>query len=270
MVKKLLLASIITACCVGVRAETQNDAVPLLQQVDLVLFLLERNAVRMERYRLDELQSNVNVISKELSSDHSIFKVSMAEEKSKARLMSWDCSSDGRIKIIAGAKKAPKTYYLMMNKIVNPEVCLEGCTMICFDCVVNRTKVDAQGMPDAKPEWNSTIDVVVPAGDDKVAIQLVFDGKIDAACGMFVQNGLFAGAMPVVGKLKREEALAQGVLVAQEVAVSRGADVVDSSSIVSAPSVFSTIKTTFFNSLHVIKNFFNVSWQKLVGCFKAS
>ncbi len=271
MVKKLVLVSLFGAFCCGLRAETQEEIMPLLQHVDLVLFLLEKNTVRMERYGLHELQSSVNVISKELSAEHSVFKIGMTEEKSKARDILWDLSQESRIKIIAGAKRTPKTYYLVFKKIVNPAICLEDCTMMCFDCAVNKTKIEPQDDSNAKPVWNSTLDIVVPVGEEKVAMQLIFNGKIEAACGLFVQNELFQGQIPVVGKLKREEALAQGVLITQKDAqrLFEKAQLLAAPVAASSPSTWSKVKAAFFNSLSTIKDFCKVSWQEVVGCFGA-
>lgn len=266
MVKKLVLVLLLSTFFCGVRAETQEDVTPLLQQVDLVVFILERNAVRMERYGLHELQSNNLSISKDISAQHSVFKISMTEEKSKARDMFWDMSSDGCVKIISGAKRTPKNYYLLLKKIMSPDVCMENCTKICFDCAVARAQVVQEDSATAKPEWISTIEIIVPAGEDKVALQLTWNGKIDAACGLFVQHELFEGQTPVLGKLKREEALAQGILVTEN-EKQRGAQA-EQDAVVSdgATSPWSTAKKALWNALAKIKNLCVVSWQKVVGC----
>jgi hypothetical protein len=216
MTKKCLLGVLLgLLCCGAVRA--QEDLTPLLQQVDLVMFILERNAVRMECYGLHELQANGQMISKKLSKQHTIFKISMTEEKAKARHLLWDVLPESRIKIISGSKRSPKTYYLPLPKVLNLTVALDSCTKICFDCDVLCAKVAMQANADLQKEaWTSTVEIVVPAGDEKAVMQLTWEGKIGAACGLLVQHDVLGNQASVTGKLKREDALAQGILLTEE------------------------------------------------------
>lgn len=254
MVKKLLLAVLLGGFFSGIGAEESDVMEELLQRVDLVLFLLEQNTVRMERYSLNELQSDINFVSKDLSRKHCVFTMSMTEKDSKPRTIAWDQEQLDRIKILSGNKKAPKTSYLLLEKLIPSDVPLKDFAMVCFDCNVNFSKAPKNEAPTTKADWRSTIDIMMPAGQQELTIQLVVDGRVKAASGLFVQSDLFDKAL-LCGEVKRQEALDLGVLITQEVVQKTPAKTV-------SPSLAGRISSGFTASLDTVARFFNTSWKK--------
>lgn len=269
MVKKLLLAVLLGTFFSGIGAEDRDVMEQLLRRVDLVLFILEQNTVRMERYGLHELQSGVTFISKDLSREHCVFKIGLTEKNSCAPTVTWDQDRVDRIKIVAGKKR---TYHLLLKKLVSANVQLENFEMICFDCVVDSSKTLKKDMPETSADWKSTVNIMVPAGDEGISMQLVVERRVDAACGLFVQNDVFHD-VALCGKIKREEALDLGVLVevAADAEVVEEAVVAEDTEEVPVPSsVFTRIKSGFVVGLGSVKKFFSTSWQKVWDTFSKS
>lgn len=260
MVKKLLITLFCLCGAAGARADMQDEIIPLLQRIDLVLFLLEGNTLRMERYGLHEVAAETTIIGPEVSAERTMLKICLTDGPSCAGIVSWDCSCVGQLKIIAGQKRSPQTYFLPLTKIVNQTASVDNCVMLCFDCFLEYE----QESNDLGVQRKSIVEIVVPIGDAQESMKFVFDGVIDAACGMFVQNDLFQGEVPVCGELNKDLALASGVLVERHGA-ERGSSFSVQRDVVSKPSFFDSAKATLLSSLSAIKNFCSTTWQKLWG-----
>jgi len=218
MLKKLLAILLISTSFFCLQADDNDtDSMnEMLAQVDLVLFVLQRNTLRMERYSLDQLNNEVNVLSKDISDQHCIFKIRLTSAHSRARFIAWDFERSARLKIIAGKKTVPIMYYLLLEKIIPETVSPEDVSLLLFDCSVEHAKELKAGRRRTVIDWKSNVTVAVPAPDGELLMQLVLDGKVDAACGFFVEHDLFDQGVPIHGKLKIDDALHQGILVKDE------------------------------------------------------
>ncbi|MFC1845610.1 hypothetical protein ACFLX2_00610 [Candidatus Dependentiae bacterium] len=212
MMRKLLLAALCGGFFLSARADSNEGVKALLEQVDLVLFVLERNSLRMERYGLHELDSEVNILTKDISKDHCLFRIGMTAPGSRAQLISWDQEDAYRLKIIAGRKRTPQVYYLLLDKLIGVDG-LEDPAMIRFDCSVEHSRILKKGQPKVRASWKSLVGISVSAGDEELSTKLVLDGRVDAACGLFVQRELFSDKVVISGRMKGQEAIEKGLLI---------------------------------------------------------
>jgi len=276
MTKNILLTTVL--CCsffCARAAESNEDVQSLLEQVDFVLFVLERNTIRMERYGLHELNDEINYLSKDLSKSHCQFKLSLTGKDFRAYSISWDEEDFSRLKILSGKRREPNIYYLLLSKIFPPAVQLDDLPLICFECVVRHVDERDSETQQIKrirrgpSRTKSLVDVVVPFGDDCLTTQLILDGSVRSVCGFFVQHDAFGSEIPLSGKIKKEEAFAEGLLVVadpDEKAATLDAQVVEA--VMEAKTGASdSVGASVFAKLMALKNFFGTTWSKFIGCF---
>ena len=274
MIRKLFLVVVMSfGCFWGARSEVSDEVEPLLKQIDFVLFILERNTLRMERYGLNELVDDTNYLSKDVSEEHCQFKISLSAPNFRAHSVFWDPDSFCRLKIVSGRKKNPEVYYLPLTKVVPEGVDLDDIALICFDCTVHAQKKSENS------GRKTSVEVVVSACDGDLSTQLVLDGNVRAACGFFVQHDLFGDNLPLTGKIKREDALAKGILVANGILKS---DNEKESEIMQEPQEIQVEPEVqqeaveevvapekkpswFIVQLLMIKNFFGNVWTTVMG-----
>ncbi len=216
MKRSLLIVLLGSLFLADMRADEELDVKQLLARVDLVLFVLKRNTLCMERYRLDELDSEINQISREMSEKHCVFKIKMRGANSRANCVAWDNGELARLKIITSArsgKKNDRAYYLPIDRVIPEEFQTEELALVCFDCAVEHSNLlkTKRGRP--RKLWRSRITVAIPAVEGQLSMDLIVDGKVDAACGFFIQNDIFEGGIPLTGKMDMWEAINKGVLV---------------------------------------------------------
>jgi len=277
MVKKMVLAAVLCGSFFCARADEQEDLQMLLKQVDFVLFILERNTVRMERYGLHELNDDVNYLSKDLSKQHCQFKLSLAGKDFRAHSIAWDDEQIGRLKITSGKRREPSMYYLLLSKIFPAHIAVQELPIICFDCVVNHVaankREDIACKPRTKAKSKSLVDVIVPFGEGHLSTQLILDGTVRAVCGFFVQHDVFEQDLALSGKVKKEQAFSKGVLV--EVPAEKKADQFDAQEIKAVleqqaeqkESFLGKCKASLLATFLAMKHVVSCSWAKMLACF---
>ncbi|MCK5633201.1 hypothetical protein KAH94_05595 [bacterium] len=256
----------------GQESEVTNE---LLEHVDVILFVLQRNSLRMERYNLADLDQEINTISKQMSKEHTIFKMSLTSPHSKARLIAWDVNHEACLKIIAGKKRVPIFYHLLLDSILPiSDVEDQELALLLFDCSVDCKVESQEEESQSKTVRTSFINVIVPVQDSELSMQLVFDGRVDAACGFFVQHDIFECDSPLNGIIKIDEALEKGILIKGEplslvqepefddelLNDNRQEIIVDEFENV-------TLCDGFYNRFIAVKTFFNTSFKKLWSFF---
>jgi len=278
MVRKILLAAALCGSffCAGA-GEPEEDLRFLLEQVDFVLFILEGNTIRMERYGLHELNDDVNYLSKKLSKEHCQFNLSLTGEDFRAHSIVWDDESDVRLKITSGKRREQSMYYLLLSKLFSPYVDMENLPFICFDCVVNHVEgndtKDASVLFSSKSQSKSLVDVIVPFGDGHLSTQLILDGVVRSVCGFFVQHDVFEQDLLLSGKVKKEQAFADGILVIASSEEKSGEldpeevqDLLENKG-KQAGTFFGKCKAGLFASIIKMKKLINCSWAKVLACF---
>lgn len=213
MIKRLCFVIFLSGFFSMIKGDQEREFQALLERIDLVIFILEENSLRMERYGLHELDSEVNLLSKDISDKHSIFSIKTATPGSKAQLIFWDKEDDHRLKIIAGKKSAQRIYYLLLDKLINRDTDFPDLAMIRFDCAVEHSRLLKNKKQKNNVGWKSLVSVSITTGDDELSTKLILDGKVDAACGLFVQRDLFSDKILYTGLIKGKEAINKGILV---------------------------------------------------------
>jgi len=211
MIKKWLLTFLLCGCFFNLKGLERSEMKQLLDQIGLVLFVLEDNAIRMESYRLSELTQEV---SKEVSDSHCLFTMDMTELNNGPRSLAWDQDTIGCVNIVAGQESAPIIYHFLLDKLVPAVVQSEASTTVYCDCTVTKTKNSSK----------SCVSVSLSSGEDGYAMELVFDGKMDAACGLLVQHDLLENEIALRGKVGMQKALDKGILVMMHTADAESQD----------------------------------------------
>jgi len=251
MTKKWLLTFLLCGCFFNLKGLARSEMKQLLDRIGLVLFVLEDNAIRMESYRLSELTKE---LSKEVSDSHCLFTMDMTELSDGPRSLAWDQGITGCMNIVAGQESAPMIYHFLLDKLVPAVVQSEASTPVYCDCTV--THSDSPGQ---KNTSKSCVSVLLSSGEDSYTMELVFDGKMDAACGLLVQHDLLENEIALRGKVGMQKALDKGILVM----MNRADNALDSNT----ETFFARIKHMLLARLVAVKDFFSASWQKLSNTF---
>lgn len=250
----------------------------LLEQVDFVIFVLERNTIRMERYGLHELGDDINYLSKDFSKDHCQFKISLSGKDFRAHSIAWDEVDPSRLRITSGKRKNPTTYFLSLSKIFPEDTSLEDLSIVCFDCVVRHVdEEDKTEISATKSIKKSFVDIIIPFEDRDLCTQLVLDGSVRAACGFFVNHDVFNKGFSLTGKIKKEDALVEGLLISdndynflvdkQEFMNEKDSE----KNNIAQEQEVSSDKRSFFRKIKdgiiLIKNYCGSSCSKIISCF---
>lgn len=207
MIKKWLLTFLLCGCFFNLKGLERSEMKQLLDQIGFALFVLEDNVIRMESYRLSELTQE---LSKELSSSHCLFTLDMTELSDGPRSLAWDQDTTGCVNIVAGQESAPMIYHFLLDKLVPAVVQSETSTPVYCDCTVTHSNNPGQK---TKNSSKSCVSVSLSSGGDSYTMELVFDGKMDAACGFLVQHDLLENEIALRGKVGMQTALDKGILV---------------------------------------------------------
>lgn len=260
MIRRILLILILGSSlfCTNVRCEQEqkNEVQLLLQQIDLVFFVLQRNTLRMERYGLHELESEINNVPKEISAKHCKFKINLASPGFCAHSLSWDEDDLSRLKIVSGKRRAPEICYLLLSKIFSPEVDLDDVSLIFFDCQIDHPEILKGSGSIRKADKRSILSIVIPFGKEELCSKFVFDGTVKAACGFFVQHDLFEHGLSLYGKMKRDDAFEKGFLIAEDTQ-----EILDEEHQEVGGESFAAAK------LAAVRKFFGTLWNKISGFF---
>jgi len=253
MTKKWLLTFLLCGCFFNLKGLERSEMKQLLDQIGLVLFILEDNAIRMESYRLSELTQD---LSKEVSDSHCLFTLDMTELSAGPRSLAWDQDTTGCLNIMAGQESAPMIYHFLLDKLVPAVVQLEASTPVYCDCTVAHSNSPGQKITNSS---KSFVSVFLLSGESSYTIELVFDGKMDAACGLLVQHDLLEKEIVLRGKVGMQKALDKGILVMMHKA--------DNAFDRNTETFFARIKHILLARLIAVKDFFGASWQKLSNTF---
>jgi len=165
------------------------------EQIAFVLLRLVDNAIRMEKYKAQELDSNITKVTQEKGEKHLIMTLDLADNNKATTSMEWDPQADGLINITT-----KNTAYTLPLEALFKDT-QEEVIAVCFDC-----KIEYK-------EEKSYIDIILPIKVEDAKIAFLFDGKTKAACGFFMTENDFEKLIKISGKLTTKDALDSGLIV---------------------------------------------------------
>ena len=203
MNKKIsILAVFCIGLILGVNAETDKN-VQASDKVSFILFTLIENILRMEQYNLSEVKNPQTITKKDVRDKHLVFSIDFTEKGITPRDIHWDDENPGQLHISVGKKSKSKNYTLGLESIFK-DTQEEDVIAVCFDCNIKNKKVESS--------WKADIDIILPIKIDSADMKLMFDSKVKAACGFFIEHDEFCNLIKIKGELTKQEALKNNVI----------------------------------------------------------
>lgn len=179
----------------------------------VILCIAERNAIRMERYSLEQFNQEVVYLTKKDRDEHCFLDLAMRHDGSNVLGLHWDQEMPGYLAIETGKRTAPVIYYANMFSLfeVN-DARLQEAVAMCLDSVVapiaKNNPIDQQ---QANTIWVTAAQLQIDTEHHKTCTA-VFDRRIKSLCCMLVPEALFEYSLRFDKKLTKDEALANGLL----------------------------------------------------------
>lgn len=157
----------------------------------LILFTLEKNVVRVERYSLDELAHDVNRLSKKESNSHCRYILHLGERGQQVTNIGWNFSNMKNLMIETMHGKKQIYYALDWAALLAKEN-EKAQGFMRADVTIREVFNVALKQPrDAQKKgitWLSSLAITWGICSHQLAINLIIEGKVHAACAAIVPN----------------------------------------------------------------------------------
>ncbi|MCX5922893.1 MAG: hypothetical protein NTX86_06230 [Candidatus Dependentiae bacterium] len=216
MIKRqwLVLLLMCLGATVGIKASHNGILECSINQFSLLLFTLEKNVVRIERYGLNELMSEINRFSRHESNEHCIAMLNLGEHRQRVVDIEWSAMNMEDLLVTTIRSKNPIVYALDWSSLVAYEDAQVQEFMRANARINDVFNIDFSngGHVDRAVRWFTSLAVEWGVGDENLTISLIIERKIERVCGAVVPNCFLDdnGDMGVIWK--KDELIDAGVL----------------------------------------------------------
>jgi hypothetical protein len=206
-----LLTSISLAMSASLYSHEDSNNEPnsnVIPAMSVVLCVLERNTIYMERYDFADFCQEQISLSKKERSEHCFLEFSLKDRNSSANTIYWSYEG-ASLAIETKNNKLPALYYVDLFSIFNvQDVRFNDGIMVAF--------CDGVFVPEhesREPEEKTRVCQLCFDPEEHRLIHTVrFDRSVKSVCGMLIPSSVFDHPLLCDKKLKKEEALQKGFL----------------------------------------------------------
>ena len=189
-----------------------DSAADNFEHFSLILFELDRNKVRIERYVLDELGQDVNRFTRASSNDRCLYCLPLAEQGQKVVNIGFNMDSVHNV-IVETQRGGHKTYYALN-----------------WGLLIGRQGFQAQGYmrvqasieevfnvvdENAHISWFTSLRIKWGAPGADLTIKLLLEQRLNAVAAVVVPNCLLEERLGICHELKKADLLQLGILKKQ-------------------------------------------------------
>lgn len=225
MVKKLWILMLVVCTNIAVsqdnvcRGSLEGSLEGLLEssfdRFSLILFTLEKNVVRIERYSVDELAHDINRLSRSYCNTHCRYILRLGEQGQQVAHIGWNFSDVHNVMIETHRNKK-QIYYALdwVSLLAQPNAQAENFmrTDVKIREVFNVNVKTARETMTRGVTWLSSLAVTWGIASHQLVINLIIEGKVQDACAVIVPNYFLDDTLEGCVDLKKHELINTGVL----------------------------------------------------------
>jgi len=226
MLKKILL--LVLVGCVNAAVPQFNDACKgslegsldgcldnNFDRFSLILFTLEKNVVRVERYSLDELAHDVNRLSRNYCNTHCRYILRLGEQGQQVTDIGWNFSDIHNV-MIETSRNKKSIYYALDWVSLLAQTNAKAENFMRADVSIREVfNVDMKTARETMTRgmtWLSSLAIVWGISSHQLVINLIIEGKVQAVCAAVVPNYFLDDTLEPCVDLKKHELVQAGVL----------------------------------------------------------
>lgn len=213
----LSITRITQGCLSGTLEGSLSDSLGgNFDQFSLILFTLEKNVVRIERYCLDELACDVNRVSRQKSNSHCLYKLTLSKRGQSVTNISWNIFDVENL-IVETQRNKKKSYFGLRwgaliarnNEHIQDFMRAEVTIRDIFN--INTTEADRSAT--RAISWFSSLAIAWGLPSQGIVINLILGRKIQAVAAAVVPNSFLDATLGDCVELNRSHLISMGVLV---------------------------------------------------------
>jgi len=180
------------------------------EQFSLILFTLDRNTVRVEKYTLDEFAPEMNRVSKQSSRTHCFYKLRLGEQGEKVNNIAWNFSDIDNL-IVETSRSSKKIYYALNWRTLVAQAGFTAQDYMRAEANIQEVyNVTSEGSNAV--DWFSSLEVKWGLPTFELRINLRLERRVQAAAAVIVPNYVLEADLYDCNELKRAELFTLGIL----------------------------------------------------------
>ncbi|MDR3550367.1 MAG: hypothetical protein P4L31_03070 [Candidatus Babeliales bacterium] len=217
MLTLLSVTRITQGCLSGTLEGSLSDSLNgNFDQFSLLLFTLEKNVVRIERYCLDELACDVNRVSRQASNSHCLYKLTLSEQGSSVTNIGWNIFGIDALVVETQRNKIKSYLGLSWAKLIaqgneQPQDFMRAQVTIREIFNVNTAQADRANQKVIG--WFSSLAIAWGLPSQDLIINLILGRRIQAAAAVVVPNSFIDMALDSCIALNKSDLITMGALV---------------------------------------------------------
>jgi hypothetical protein len=211
------LLFLLTAACslschasyIGDCASTIGDIECSIGEFSLLLFSLEKNTLHIERYKLDELAHDINIVSSKDSASHCLYKLNLGERGQRISCIDWAPNNSAQLVVTSQRAKVVINYLLNWAMLVIKE---DEIIQDYMKAPITIKKVDTDLLKKPATKWASALAITWGIEGHSLDINLVIDRKIESASCAIVPNNILEELGVTCLDMKKSDLINAGIM----------------------------------------------------------